>query len=42
MYPLVQKIFTYPQTTVIPDSGHWLHVEQPELFLTGIKDFLKK
>jgi esterase len=24
----------------IPDSGHWLHAEQPDLFLEAIKNFL--
>jgi pimeloyl-ACP methyl ester carboxylesterase len=31
--PLIRQIFPYAETKVIPDAGHWLHAEQPDLLV---------
>lgn len=44
---LTQEIFTKMQTmsplikgVEIPDSGHWIHFEQPQIFIKVLKEFL--
>ncbi len=46
---LTHEIFTKMQTmspliqgVEIPDSGHWIHFEQPQAFTKALKDFLSK
>lgn len=34
------KIFPYADIETIPNAGHWLHAEQPELFLKKIEEFI--
>jgi pimeloyl-ACP methyl ester carboxylesterase len=34
------QIFPYADIETIPNTGHWLHAEQPELFLQKIEDFI--
>lgn len=36
-----EKFFPFAQIQVIPDSEHWIHVQQPEAFLNAVTDFLK-
>ena len=36
----ILQIFPHADSETIPNAGHWLHVEQPELFLQKIKDFI--
>ena len=36
---LINKIFPYAEIVSIKDSGHWLHVEQPDLLFRSIEDF---
>ena len=36
----IQHIFPFADIKTIPNTGHWLHAEQPELFLKKIKDFI--
>ncbi len=36
----ISKIFPYADIETIPNAGHWLHAEQPELFLEKIEDFI--
>jgi pimeloyl-ACP methyl ester carboxylesterase len=36
----IQKIFPFADIETIPNVGHWLHAEQPDLFLEKIKDFV--
>ncbi|MDR2848313.1 MAG: alpha/beta fold hydrolase [Bacteroidales bacterium] len=38
----VKIVFPHSQTAVIPDAGHWLHVEQPEKFMKTIRIFFEK
>ncbi|PIQ28283.1 alpha/beta hydrolase [bacterium (Candidatus Blackallbacteria) CG17_big_fil_post_rev_8_21_14_2_50_48_46] len=37
-----QQRFETFESIQIPGSGHWLHVEQPKLFLSELKIFLKR
>lgn len=37
---IIKKIFPYADIETIPNAGHWLHAEQPELFLEKINDFI--
>lgn len=39
--PTIKQFFPEAQFKVIPNAGHWLHIEQAELFLSEIKSFLK-
>jgi len=36
----IHKIFPFADIETIPNSGHWLHAEQPEIFLKTIKEFI--
>lgn len=38
---LVRHYFPSVQTATIPDAGHWLHAEQPELFLKTLLYFIQ-
>ncbi len=40
IYPFIRQSFTNSQIVTIPNAGHWLHVEQPELFLDVVQRFL--
>lgn len=37
---LVKTIYPEAQTETIPDAGHWLHAEQPKLFLDALLRFI--
>ena len=36
--PDIKCIFPYAEFVSIPNAGHWLHVEQPELLVKAIKE----
>jgi pimeloyl-ACP methyl ester carboxylesterase len=36
----IRNIFPFADIEIIPNAGHWLHVEQPDLFLEKITDFI--
>jgi len=36
-----EMLFPFAQIQVIPDSEHWIHVQQPQAFLNAVRDFLK-
>ncbi|MBE0655212.1 MAG: alpha/beta fold hydrolase [Bacteroidales bacterium] len=38
--PVIQKIFPAAEIVTIPNTGHWLHAEQTELFLKNLRYFL--
>lgn len=40
--PLIKQHFPRARIADIPEAGHWLHAEQPALFLQHLKDFLKE
>lgn len=35
-----KTFFPQAELKVIPSAGHWVHAEQPQLFLTTLRDFL--
>jgi pimeloyl-ACP methyl ester carboxylesterase len=39
---LVLRMFPKTRFSSIPDAGHWLHVEKPQLFLQLVADFIKQ
>jgi pimeloyl-ACP methyl ester carboxylesterase len=41
-YPSIRRIYPEAQIVEIPNAGHWLHAEQPELFMEAVWDFLQK
>ena len=42
MFSQIKTFFKTLQITIIPDAGHWLHVEQPERLLETVKIFFEK
>ncbi len=38
--PLIKTIFPYSEFAVISKAGHWLHVEQPDLLIETILEFI--
>jgi esterase len=39
-FPVINTIFPAAEIVTIKNSGHWVHAEQPELFIKNIKYFL--
>jgi pimeloyl-ACP methyl ester carboxylesterase len=39
--PLIEEGFTNVHFVTFPDTGHWLHAENPELFYQTVIDFFK-
>ena len=39
-YPSILSIYPDALIRVIPDAGHWLHAEQPQLFMEVLEQFL--
>ena len=40
-FPSILRIYPEAKIVEIPDAGHWLHAEQPQLFMDAIWNFLK-
>ncbi len=38
----IHRIYPEAEIVEIPDAGHWLHAEQPKLFMEAVRSFLKK
>lgn len=38
----IRRLFPSAQMVTIPEAGHWLHAEQPEIFLRHVREFLEK
>jgi len=38
----VQRVFPRAKTVVIPNAGHWVHVEQKDVFVDAVKQFLSR
>ncbi|KOH46557.1 alpha/beta fold hydrolase [Sunxiuqinia dokdonensis] len=36
----IKEIYPEAQITTIPDAGHWLHAEQPKLFMEALERFI--
>ncbi len=36
----IKRLFPTAETRYVADAGHWLHAEQPTVFLAHLKDFL--
>lgn len=36
----IRKLFPYAEVIDIPNAGHWVHAEQPELFINSVNEFL--
>ena len=41
-YTSIRRIYPKSQIDIIPDAGHWLHAEQPKLFMDAVLNFLRK
>jgi esterase len=41
-WPLIKKLFPAAELITIPRSGHWIHAEQPDLFLEALLKTLKR
>lgn len=39
-FELIRKLFPYADIETLPNAGHWLHAEQPELLIKKIKEFI--
>jgi len=39
-YSLIRRIYPHASIHEIPDAGHWLHAEQPKLFMEVLENFL--
>jgi esterase len=37
---LIRRLFPLAQITTIKNAGHWLHAEEPEVFINSVKKFL--
>ncbi len=40
-YSIIHTIFPTAEIVTIPNAGHWVHAEQPELFLKNVRYFLE-
>jgi len=40
-YTSIRRIYPEAQIVEIPDAGHWLHAEQPQLFMDAVWKFIK-
>lgn len=38
--PLIKELFPVADILTLPDCGHWLHAEKPDLFYASLMDFL--
>ncbi len=36
----IKTVFPHAEVVTIPNAGHWLHAEQPELFIKKVKEFV--
>lgn len=41
-YSSITRIYPEASIVEIPDAGHWLHAEQPQLFMDALWSFLRK
>jgi len=36
----IKRLFPYADIETVPDAGHWLHAEQPEIFMQKVNNFI--
>lgn len=41
-FPSIKRIYPEAEIVTIPDAGHWLHAEQPQLFMDAVWNFVQK
>lgn len=41
-YPSIKRIYPEAEIVEIPNAGHWLHAEQPQLFMEAVWNFIRK
>ena len=41
-YPSIRRIYPEAIISEIPDAGHWVHAEQPQLFMEALEQFLEQ
>lgn len=41
-YKTIRRIYPEAQIVEIPNAGHWLHAEQPEIFIEAVLKFLQR
>lgn len=41
-WPLIQSLFPKAEMLSIPDAGHWVHADQPDVFFEATMNFLLK
>ncbi|MBN2683544.1 MAG: alpha/beta fold hydrolase [Bacteroidales bacterium] len=39
-YVFIRKLFPFAEIEEIEDAGHWLHAEQPEIFVNKVREFV--
>jgi pimeloyl-ACP methyl ester carboxylesterase len=39
-FPAVRELFPRAEVVTVPNASHWLHAEQPEIFLNHVRNFL--
>jgi esterase len=39
-YPFIRKLFPFAEIEEIEEAGHWLHAEQPVIFVNKLRDFV--
>ena len=39
-FPKIKKIYPEAKLETVPNAGHWLHAEQPQLFMEALKKFV--
>jgi pimeloyl-ACP methyl ester carboxylesterase len=40
--PFIHDFFADVEIITIPGAGHWLHAEQPVIFINALKNFIRK
>lgn len=41
-FPYYETIFPLAELITLPNTGHWIHADRPELFLKSVKEFIDK
>lgn len=41
-FPSIQKLFPQARLETVPHAGHWVHADNPVVFLQKVRDFLRR